>query len=172
MIAVPAEATPSGKRTPSCSTKDRTGKLPSSRSTQTVSCPASDGEEGAFAGLLGKPAEAWPGDVLQREPGGCHGAQQEDLRSQDPVAAAGVVVQQPFGCEGASGAGGLWAGSARTPDQLDERAALGLPADEPQQGRHAAHHLGALDGLDCLGFTVLSKIIIHIVDTPSLPSTL
>ena len=28
MSAVPAEATPSGKRTPSCSTKDRTGKLP------------------------------------------------------------------------------------------------------------------------------------------------
>ncbi len=39
MMAVPAEATPSGNRTPSCSTKDRTGKLPSSRSRHTVSSP-------------------------------------------------------------------------------------------------------------------------------------
>ena len=36
---MPAEATPRGKRTPSCRTKDRSGKLPSSRNRHTVSSP-------------------------------------------------------------------------------------------------------------------------------------
>ena len=38
-MASPAEATPSGKRTPSDRTNDRIGKLPSSRSRHTVSSP-------------------------------------------------------------------------------------------------------------------------------------
>ena len=56
---------------------------------------APDGEERAFAGLLGEPAKAGPGDVLQRETRRGHGSHQQDLRAQHPVAARGSWSSSP-----------------------------------------------------------------------------
>ena len=145
MMAVPAEATPSGNRTPSCSTKERTGKLPSSRSRHTVSSPrrmekkalspvssASRRRLGLAMSSSGKRAEAT--DPSSRISG---------PRTQLPL--SGILVQQPLGRQGAQQPVDGGPGQAGFADQLHQGAALRLPADDAQQAGDPADHLGALD---------------------------
>ena len=53
-MASPADATPRGKRIPTCKTCERSGKLPSALRTQHCLVAAARGEEGALSRVAGK----------------------------------------------------------------------------------------------------------------------
>ncbi len=145
MIAVPAEATPSGNRTPSCSTKERTGKLPSSRSRHTVSAPR----------RMEKKALSPVSSASRRRLGRAMSSSGKRAEATEPISRISgpstqlpllrILVQQALGGQGGQQPVDGGPGEARFPDQLDQRAAFGLPSHDPQQAGDPADHLGALD---------------------------
>ena len=145
MMAVPAEATPSGKRTPSCRTKERTGKLPSSRSRQTVSSPR----------RIEKKALSPVSSASRRRLGRAMSSSGKRAEATDPSSRiSGPSTQLPLAGSwssspsAASEVSSRWTVGRVSPDSRTSSAsgrAFRFPPDDPQQGRDPAHHLGALD---------------------------